>query len=108
MRTLLYSLDSRVRRHLQFANHIDNLTATHRPHKGESNRVFARGERNRVFSINQNWEANIVAKTWFLICARGSKKLGFFDKLKRGSKDCGKNLVSDFRLYMAARIPMMI
>jgi len=38
--------------------------------------------RNRVFSINPNWEANIVAKTRFLIAAGGQKKPGFFDKLK--------------------------
>jgi hypothetical protein len=30
--------------------------------------------RNRVFEFNQNWEANIVAKTRFLICARGVKE----------------------------------
>jgi hypothetical protein len=59
--------DSRVRRHLQFANQIDNLTATHRLHRGERNRVFAR-------------------------CC---EKPGFFDKSKLGSKDCGKNQVSD-------------
>jgi hypothetical protein len=29
--------------------------------------LCAGGQRNRVFSINQNWEANIVAKTRFLI-----------------------------------------
>jgi hypothetical protein len=64
--------------------------------------------RNRVFEFNQNWEANIVAKTRFLIAAGGQKKPGFFDKSKLASKYCGKNPVSDFRHYMAARIPMMI
>jgi hypothetical protein len=51
--------------------------------------------RNRVFEFNQNWEANIVAKTRFLICARCCEKPGFFDKSKLGSKDCDKNPVSD-------------
>jgi len=61
------SVDSRVPRHLQFANQIDNRTATHRLHRSERNRVFAR-------------------------CC---EKPGFFDKSKRGSKDCDKNPVSD-------------
>jgi len=29
--------------------------------------IAAGGKRNRVFSINPNWQANIVAKTRFLI-----------------------------------------
>jgi hypothetical protein len=64
--------------------------------------------RNRVFSINQNGEAKIVTKTRFLIAAGGQKKAGFLDKSKLASTYCGKNPVSDFRHYMAARIPMMI
>jgi hypothetical protein len=62
-----YFPDSRVRRHLQFANQIDNPTDPHRLHRGERNRVFAR-------------------------CC---EKPGFFDKSKLGSKYCGKNPVSD-------------
>jgi hypothetical protein len=30
--------------------------------------------RNRVFEFNQNWEANILAKIRFLICAQGVKE----------------------------------
>jgi hypothetical protein len=56
-----------VGRHLQFANQIDNLTDPHRLHRGERNRILAR-------------------------CC---EKPGFFDKSKLGSKDFGKNPVSD-------------
>ncbi|MEG4226003.1 hypothetical protein QUA35_08070 [Microcoleus sp. N9_B2] len=40
--------DIRVRRHLQFADRIDNLTDPHRLHGDERNRVFARGVRESL------------------------------------------------------------
>jgi hypothetical protein len=121
-----------VRRHQKSGSTTNNLTATHRTQllgcvatknleappiisqrRTPCTRVRETGflrvaVRNRFFLINRNWEAKIVTKTRFLIAAGGQKKPGFFDKSKLGSKDCGKNPVSDFRHYMAARIPMMI
>jgi hypothetical protein len=69
-----------VRRHLQFANQIDNLTAirTACTEVRETGFLRVAVKETGFFELNQNWEANIVAKTRFLICARGVKETGFF------------------------------
>jgi len=100
--------DSRVGRHLQFANKIDNLTATHRLHRRERNRILARCCEKPGFFDKSKLGSKDCDKNPVSDCCGGQKKPGFFDKSKLASKDCGKNPVSDFRHYIAARIPMMI